>query len=62
LQDCKVELHDFATKLVIELFPGAGRNVLLMVDAPINILGAVPFGQLLLCEVPTSRKPRGPFC
>ena len=38
LQEREVELHDFAAELVHQLSTGAGLDVLLVADAPVDVL------------------------
>jgi len=49
---CQVKSHDLAAQLVPQLSPGAGFDVLLVADAPVDVLGLDHRSPLLVRLVP----------
>jgi len=49
---CKVDPYDLATQLVLQLFTSFRRYVLLVADAPVDVLGSSIAGRLLFALVP----------
>ena len=51
-KECKFELHDLAAALVPQLSADSRFDVLLVADAPVDVLDPGYRGDLLFCLVP----------